>query len=59
MVAQTMTSGDDQTAFTNAVLQFLQSDGERSKPSTVGVTTLAEYLRERRASRRKEADDRS
>lgn len=54
-----MISNDTETAFTKAVVQFLQSDGERSKPSTAGVTTLAEYLRERRASRQKDADARS
>ena len=58
MVAQAMNSSEHETAFAKAVVQFLQSDGDRSRPSTVGVTTLAEYLRERRTNRKRAADDR-
>lgn len=50
-MSQTARSESD--TVTSAVLQFLKADGERperGRVSTAGVTTLAEYLRERRRS---------
>ena len=49
MVAQTATATSDrENALALAVIDFLRSDDRNRKASSVGVPTLAEYLRERR-----------